>query len=403
MSDTIWFPFHLIRGFFQRTKTALAKVCRLWNALATPVLYEYVQITQDSQLDSLLEAVSQSHPERTRGSGSESGRNLGRLIKRLDLLTYSLPWTQETPSSPYPPAAQLCKLAPNLVTLVGANDPRISPPPDIFFPRLENIYWVVEGYVVVRWAPFMVRFPRLMRARAETDLDGDISLGPGVTDYSHPSPIEAPSPPVWHSVREMICYENPQTVIYTTEFSRESFPNLRKVQFAYTPSPSDLGKFLVIHGENLNIIHLPYSPTLYSPCALSDLVSEIQAGSCPHLKEVRFSLTDILYDDDYDRWHFEESHLDMSQIRMSGITVIGFHYLEYLEDIDQWGFLFDTMISWKDSECFPDLQAIRILYEWEVGLVQEEYSEEFSKFLEDCKERGVDVLDDMDRSLFSIE
>lgn len=352
------------------TRIALTRVSRLWNGMATPLLYEHISVSTRPAIASLLRVLTSS-------SLDGADVSLGRFVKRLDLLTMT--WDAVSLQC----AVQLCSLMPRLTTFIAHVDVTIDPTPllDALSPDLRHLRWsrvdvrpehsdldillsrVDEGQ---RWHPedgqvlkvsddvgfvwraglAVERFPQapgrdvrdimpyaIPTAQFVAFLDGHKRL----TSLALPFPfISSPAvPPAvvaswrkkrWPSIREWILQDRTQASAATSYFANGAFAHMDSVKFQIDKwqlweGPSTLiGDFISVHGGELTSVCFSEGEDLERYMnVFSRSLSAISLKACPKIREVHFALTNELQT----QWTDCLARIGNSSVRMPHIDTIG--------------------------------------------------------------------------------
>ncbi|KAJ2925429.1 hypothetical protein H1R20_g11722, partial [Candolleomyces eurysporus] len=344
-----------------------------------PFLYEHIRIAQSHghrRLGSLLDVASRPPTIRT----SSDSPPLGHFIKRLDLLIPALEWAQLSPdpSPAYSPAPQLCKLSPNLVTLIttAAGDCKGFPLSDVISPTLEYVHFLdYFAMHVSEWATFMDHHPRLAYMDSPMFIER--------SKFKLPIDWEVKS---WPSVREIVL----RPLCGCNEFPPGAFPNLQRLK---TLSFSRLGlesvySLVSIHGRSLTSLYLPRT---FGRWHNFEEVQKMVNESCPKLKELMFEMR---YPGG--SWNPTKSDPLPSHVQIPGVLVLGVRSAKDNYANLFWEHFYDEAL--KLTTFFPNARTIRLFDEQNVVCLQN-YPESLMSFLKDCKSRGICAKDHAEQPL----
>jgi len=127
-----WNPTLAIKRHLQNVCISLSRIWA-WKAEAIHYLYEDIRLDSVQQIETLIATLS---------SSTQRSEHLRSYVVRLDLLAPGLKWTWD-PQAP-PIAIRLCKLTPNLKTLISTISQQSEPHaiPGFLPPALERLCFV---------------------------------------------------------------------------------------------------------------------------------------------------------------------------------------------------------------------------------------------------------------------
>jgi len=351
--------------FIQEVCTSLSRVCWAWNREATQYLYEDIRLDSVQNIEALIVTLS---------TRTERSERLRSYIARLDLLAPNLKWIW-TPDDP-PLATHLCKLAPNLKTLVSTinRHDELRAMPDVLPPNLERLCFV-DSFALPgqAWTSFLDTHPQLLSVNMPTLSDCDL-MGKG---RSYPYLQELLFDAGICSVED-----------YTSILPKFSFPNLQTLTLHSTPSYQlhHFSAFMSCLGHHLHTIHLTYGSQdehLLPASELFPMFTEF----CPNLREVIYTLTEMLI----------ESQLELcakeSEV-LRGVTTFSIQMIDPPDSSGRsrmqegdWMLVLDLAYYWAGR--LPDLEKICFSEETNVDTLRERsHADELQTFLDDLELMG---------------
>ncbi|KAJ2927116.1 hypothetical protein H1R20_g10014, partial [Candolleomyces eurysporus] len=351
------------------TKKHILGVCRQWYALTIPFLYEHIVIENLDTMQRILAVVDGLPTIRE----PDDTQKLGCFIKRLDLVVPELQWTGNGDSTyPYSLAPQLCKLAPNLITLntSSTGDARSFPLSNVISPRLEYLYWINTFRLPVsQWVTFMDAHPRLkfidppFFSSSSSDCEG----------YQAPWRTTQ-----WPSLRELVLHQDRQSSFWASDFPPGAFPNLQKIEFTYRTMSSHLKEVLSVHGAALTSLHLHFGDLDF---AVMFPVLETMATYCPHLDELMVSFAYLPLKQDVDLPPTRSKTRIVPRITILALQHNGEQYKDFGA----------CALLWVNI-C-PTIKTIRIFDETNVIQLKEQSEGMVEEFLKNCTSRLISVED----------
>ncbi|KAJ2914193.1 hypothetical protein MD484_g6207, partial [Candolleomyces efflorescens] len=306
-------------------------------------------------------------------------QKLGGFIKRLDLVLPDLQWTGNgDKTQPYSPAPQLCKLAPNLITLntSSTGDARSFPLSNVISPRLEYLYWINTFRLpVAQWVAFMDAHPRLRF------IDPPFFSSPGLDCEDDQAPWRTKQ---WPSLRELVLHQDRQSTFWASDFAPGAFPNLSKIEFTYRTLSPHLEEVLSVHGAALTSLHLHFGELDFSAMFP---VLDTMVTYCPDLNELLLSFNYLPLKQEATIIPTRSATRIVPRITILGLQ----HNSEQYKDFGTYALL------WADI-C-PTIKTIRIFDEANVHQLKEEKDGLAEEFLTNCTSRQICVEDNFGNAL----
>lgn len=376
---------------------------RLWNAVATPLVYERVVISNRSsdrgaeyqekrrQLDALLHTVSQCASDLQEGTDKVCHRSatripLGPLVRRLDL---ALPKVHHKSlnhpelSSLSRTLADLVKRLPSLEVFVVWDRSTIDPLVtfDALSPVLKHLRWCTDQ--VCQESIPLSRFLAFLECHDNLEtIDVDFKLDHDVQESAVPLRNEK----VFPSIEHWVFQSNQKDVI--SNLPSGIFPSLEAVRFPSSQHPLNSGtndQLLKAHGQNLTSIRISPRHRLGEMLQAMDLL-------CPRLREIHIDCIPFM------------SRLAMPRtidktgaaIRMPQVATLGLQLFSHCPD--RLGLPWYKFIELRWKDIFPNLQRIRLLEETDVDAL-DKIPEEFAKIVEHSRSYGIELEDHFGRPL----
>ena len=337
-------------------------VCKDWNQITTPFLYEHIRLDDRHRADQLLRTLSR-----------KSGGRLASLILRLDLVIEQLTWecghsTEAlTPNDEWSNAARICFAVPNLTTLVMAStnegERRIA---DIVSPCLRHICFLHTFTLSISdWVAFMDKHPVLESADPPRLRD----------DKNHSGSVIATSGKRWPSIKELIFHIALDIDKWARWFLRGAFPNLHRVVIRTSIEPHEeevFSNFLCLHGSNLETIELTDGYESGAQSSIPDRLFPILSEYCPKLNHVVWTISDM---DDLVRWENSRGcHTEpINDRQLPGITSFTLQTLEPPESV-----VVDALYHWV--RCLPSVRKI-VMLEADLDILRADYSNSLQTFV----------------------
>ena len=344
-------------------------VCRRWNLIATPFLYEHIRLNEIRFARQLLDTLL-----------SQAGERLGPLILRLDLVGDGIRWGIDqsrseslTATDEWPIAPRICIKCPNLVTLVteseGTGEPLIV---EILPPTLRHICFSSSfKHPLKSWLDFLDKHPALE------------SIDPPqlAQESFHGVPIEEGKQRP--SVKQLTVNGPISMHDWSLAFPRGSFPNLQHLIIRSPIEPRDariFSKFLVLHGRNVETILLtgcdPRPDALAIPAVLFPLLSKV----CPKLNRLVWSVVEVSI---RDVWKIRE--LPVNHPQLPNVTIFEVEFEEHPSCI-----IVDLLYQWV--RCLPHVRKI-ILSEADADALPPDDLQKFVPWVQSIgRDRGVEIV-----------
>ncbi|KAJ3510648.1 hypothetical protein NMY22_g15913 [Coprinellus aureogranulatus] len=264
-----------------KTKSALVKTCRLWNAIATPLLYEHISVGSDHQYQRVLAGFK----------NDDHGFHLKNLVHRLDIVC-------EEEKKAMKMAIELCNLFPKLTTLVTSLKlrPEDDPKPlfDALSPLLEELYLLLITYDRRLEHIPLSHIVQLLDAHPKMVA---ISIPYRFCDTAEANNVD----PTWRSkrwpsLRALVLQTREQANALVSYLPPKAFPNLRTVNGSWSGSAASrelqdvisplVRRELVTLSMSLD----PY-PSFGGAPQLSSLLRQLDTV-CPRLRTIHVWLTE---------------------------------------------------------------------------------------------------------------
>ncbi|KAF5332835.1 hypothetical protein D9611_005249 [Ephemerocybe angulata] len=349
------------------TKLALASVCRRWNAMATPILYEHLTVPTRPVLGKLSRTLSSMRCGR--------GPFLSQFVKRLDFTTSTSDGVLASL------VIELCRRAPNLVTLVIQLERSVNPTRLLNeIPRtLKHLH--IQDHNDFRLSPepqssitlgqladFLDEHPNLISISIPFVILKSTTPPKPIVEAEADLPDELKNRLCrWPSIRKWT-FQNPsQNCALAYYIPPHAFPNLEEVAFDQCANRtynsrgvSGVEEFLSVHGEKVVVVGFTVGEDARP---IGDDLQHVDR-LCLRVKEVKVSL---------------KSHGGMgcsSESWVGGavkaigsmqqIVSVGVRLCVTQQDGGRTWNLHDAVAAPRWTELFPNLERINVLEEVDV-------------------------------------
>ncbi|KAJ3535760.1 hypothetical protein NMY22_g6334 [Coprinellus aureogranulatus] len=340
-------------------KLVLVQVCREWNELATPLLYEHVSVTTDRQCGRTRKAFAlveqASEPNANVEQHSELDRR--KLVRRLDLVC-------ENPANALRVAIEFCSLFPELTVLVaslGAQEGDMpSPLLHALPPTLEQLYWTHHK---TSRSSSVEKIEKIPFANLIDFFDGHPHLKSlGIPYAFHPPPSSDIQSRVyrskrWPSLRAIVFHHASQAKVLAAHLPSGALPSIRKVNASYLQAETsrELQDFLSTHvKERLAVLSFRRDTT--GGHNVVNVLRQLAESTTP----VEVHLSPEKNDEPY-RWCQRAAAV----AKPSQVHVLGLHWVP--TDRSNWRGDCHEIVAMHHLVClpwtkvFPNLRTIRLM------------------------------------------
>lgn len=322
-------------------KLDLVKTCRQWRSIATPLLYEHVSITTESQYRGIVKAFNGGHSD---------GKK--HLISRLDFVCPEV-------GRAFGNLVDLCNLFKELMTLVASLSLHENDEPSRLLNSLssnfKNLYVLIHPRDTRGWMLRKLPFSLLVNF-----LDTHSQLAGFSIPFNFHKTAEENhfdrswNSKSWPSLKTLVLQNHRQAQDFAAYLPGNAFPRIQSLNGSWDGSGSsgDLRSFVSTHtGQGLLYLSLMISP--WHTAALSELLQNL-GTLCPALREVHLWL---------------DEHADYSTFSMVGkvpqITTIGVHLSVSMfargPDRHNPVARMHGLVASPWSKIFPNLRTIRLM------------------------------------------